>query len=177
MHEMMTLIEKTAFLKSTDLFTKIPTEVVAQMATRTRELHVEAGEALFREGEMNSGAYLVVEGLIEIRKGRALDRVRGPGEGFGELGLGEGEPHLFSAIAAQPSYLLNVSNEKFFEGMLDFPEMAIAMVRILSQRIGELAQRTHDLEGQIAHLNATLRKAGVEAPRYSSGAYTRPPGL
>ena len=177
MNEMLTLIEKTAFLKSNELFAKIPTEVVAQMATRTRELHFEAGEAVFREGEPNTGAYLVVEGLIEIRKGRALDRVRGPGEGFGELGLSEGEPHLFSAIASQPSYLLNASGDKFIEGMLDYPEMAVAMVRLLSQRITDLVQRTHDLEGQIAHLNATLRRAGVEAPRYSSGAYTRPPGL
>jgi len=176
MPEMLTLIERTAFLKSTELFANIPTEVVAQMATRTRELHVDAGEAVFREGEINSGAYMVIEGLIEIRKGRVLDRVRAPGDGFGELGLGEGEPHHFSAIATEPSYLLNVSNEMFFDGMLDYPEMAVAMVRMMSQRVTELIQRTHDLEGQIAHLNATLRRAGVEAPRYSSGAYTRPPG-
>jgi CRP-like cAMP-binding protein len=174
MSEMLTLIEKTAFLKATELFAKIPTEVVAQMATRTSELHVEAGQAVFREGEMNSGAYMVVEGLIEIRQGRVLDRVRGPGEGFGELGLDEGEPHHFSAIASQPSYLLNVSNEMFFDGMLDYPELAVAMVRLMSQRVTELIRRTHDLEGQIAHLNATIQKAGVEVPRYTSGAYTRP---
>jgi len=34
--------------------------------------------------------------LIEIRKGRALDGVRTPGEGFGELSLDEGEPHTFT---------------------------------------------------------------------------------
>jgi hypothetical protein len=50
------------------------------------------------------------------------------------------------------------------------------MVRLMSQRVTELIRRTHDLEGQIAHLNATLRRAGVEAPRYTSGAYTRPQG-
>jgi len=177
MPDMLTLIEKTAFLKSTELFTKIPTEVVAQLATRTRELHVEAGQPVFSEGDMNTGAWMVVEGLIEIRKGRVLDRLRGPGEGFGELGLGEGEPHHFSAVANQTSYLINVSNEMFFDGMLDYPEMAVAMVRIMSQRVTELVQRTHDLEGQIAHLNATLQRAGVEIPKYTSGAFTRPPGI
>jgi hypothetical protein len=49
------------------------------------------------------------------------------------------------------------------------------MVRMMAQRVTELAQRVHDLEGQIAHLSATLRTAGVDVPRYTSGAYPRPP--
>jgi len=47
-------------------------------------------------------------------------------------------------------------------------------VRSIGKRVSELAQRVHDLEGQIAHLAATLRRSGVETPTYVSGAYRRP---
>ncbi|HET9325387.1 MAG TPA: cyclic nucleotide-binding domain-containing protein [Candidatus Eisenbacteria bacterium] len=174
MEETLTIIERTAFLKGTDMFSSIPTETLAQLAGRGRELHVEAGETIFREGDVNSGAYLVVEGLVEMRKGRALDGVRTPGQGFGELSLGEGEPHTFTAVASEHTHVLNVSNEALFDTMLDYPEVGVGMVRAIGKRVSELVQRVHDLEGQIAHLAATLRRSGVEPPIYTSGAYRRP---
>lgn len=174
MEETLTLIEKTAFLKGLAMFARVPTEMLAQLAARTRELHFDAGQVIFREGEANRGLYMVVDGLVEIRKGRALDGVRGPGLGFGELALGEGEPHQSTAVATDHTHALNVPNEAFFETMLDFPEVGVAMVRVLAAHVIELGQRIHDLEGKIAHLNAALRQAGAEAPIYQSGAVRRP---
>lgn len=174
MEETLTLIEKTAFLRGVELFTGVPSETLAQLADRTRELRFEAGQVIFREGEANRGVYMVVDGLVEIRKGRALDGVRGPGFGFGELALGEGEPHQITAVATLPTHVLNVSSDAFFETMIDFPEVAVAMVRVLAAQLGEMAQRLHDLEGKIAHLNAALKDAGAEAPMYQSGAFRRP---
>lgn len=177
MDETLSLMEKVAFLKSIELYSSIPTEALAQLATRGRELHFDTGAVIFREGEANRGAFLVVEGLVEIRKGRALDSVRTAGQGFGELALAEGEPHRLTAMAMQHTHVLNISNEDMFDTMLDYPEVGTAMVRGLARRLSELAQRVHDLEGQIAHLNATLTQAKVEIPTYSSGAYRRPDGI
>jgi CRP-like cAMP-binding protein len=109
-----------------------------------------------------------------LKKRDTLDGVRGPGSGFGELALGEGDPHAFTAIANQHTHVLNLSNEILFDAMLDYPEVGVAMVRVLARRLSEVAQRVHDLEGQLAHLNATLQRSGVEAPAYVSGAYRRP---
>jgi CRP/FNR family transcriptional regulator, cyclic AMP receptor protein len=173
MEATLTILERTAFLKSTEVFAQIPTDVLAQIAARGRELHFDAGQTIFREGEPNSGAYMVIEGLVEFRKGRALEGVRKSGLGFGELALGEGEPHTFAAVAAEHTHVLNISNEIFFDSMLDYPEIGVAMVRILAGRLTEAAQRVHDLEGQIAHLANTLRDAGVAAPQYVSGKYPR----
>ncbi len=174
MEQMLSTLEKTALLKTTKLFASIPTDVLTQLADRVRELHFEAGQVIFSEGEANHGAYIVVEGLIEIRKGRALEGVRGPGVGFSELSLGEGEPHIFSAIATQPSHLLNLSNESLFDTMLDFPEVGVGMVRVLSQRVSEQAQLINDLEGQVAQLATALRASGVESPPYASGGNPPP---
>jgi CRP-like cAMP-binding protein len=178
MEPTLTILERTAFLKSTEVFASIPTDVLAQIAARGRELHFDAGQTIFREGEPNSGVYLVIEGLVEFRKGRALEGVRGSGLGFGELALGESGLHTFSAVTAEHTHVLNISTEIFFDTMLDYPEIGVAMVKILSRRLSESAQRVHDLEGQIAHLASTLRNAGLATPSYVSGYYPRvkPPG-
>jgi CRP-like cAMP-binding protein len=172
--ETLTLIEKTAILKSAQPFSHIPTEALAELAARAAEHHFDAGQVIFRAGDVNRGAFLVVEGRVEIYKGRALEGVCLPGQGFGELGLAEGEPHQFTAQAVQHTHVLNVSNQTLYDTMLDFPEVAVAMARGLSRRLTELAQRVHDLEGQVAHLNATLQRAQIEIPTYQSGAYRRP---
>lgn len=174
MDEMLTLIEKTAILKSADPFTHIPTEALAELAARAKEHHFGAGENVFREGDANRGGFLVVEGRVEIYKGRALQAVCLPGQSFGELALAEDEAHQFAAISAEHTHVLNISNEILVDTMLDFPEVGVAMARAQAQRITELAQRVHMLEGQVAHLNATLMQAKVEIPQYQSGAYQRP---
>jgi CRP-like cAMP-binding protein len=171
---MLTLMEKTAILKSADPFTHIPTEALAELAARAKEHQFPVGASVFREGETNRGAFLVVEGRVEIYKGRALQAVCLPGQSFGELALGEGEPHEFAAVSAEDTHVLNISNDILVDTMLDFPEVGVAMARAQAQRITELAQRVHLLEGQVAHLNATLKQAKVEIPQYQSGAYQRP---
>ncbi len=165
MDETLTTIEKTAFLKGTEMFASIPTEVLAQLAARGREMHFDAGQTIFAEGEPNSGAYMVVDGLIEIRKGGALNLVRTTGQGFGELSLAEGEPHAFSAVATQNTHVLNVSNEILFDTIIDYPEVGIGIVRALGKRVSELAQRVHDLEDEIARLAAAPGRTGVETRR------------
>ncbi len=162
MDETLTTIEKTAFLKGTEMFASIPTEVLAQLAARGRELHFDAGQTIFAEGEPSSGVYMVVDGLVEVRKGGALDVLRTTGQGFGELSLAEGEPHTFSAVATQHTHVLNVSNDMLFDTMIDYPEIGVGMVRALGKRVSELAQRVHDLEDEIAQLAATSGRTGVQ---------------
>jgi CRP/FNR family transcriptional regulator, cyclic AMP receptor protein len=174
MEETLTLLEKTAFLKGIDLFAGVPTELLGQLAGRTVEKRFEAGSMIFREGTANTGLYMVVEGLVEVRRGRALSNVCGPGVGFGEMALGEGDPHQTTTTATMDTHVLCVSSEAFFETVMDSPELAIAVIRYLSTYIAEQVQRLHDLEGKIAHLNAALKEAGAEAPIYQSGAFRRP---
>ena len=166
--------ETLTLLKGIELFAGVPTELLGQLAGRTIEQRFEAGKMIFREGTPNTGLYMVVEGLVEVRRGRALDSVSGPGVGFGEMSLAEGEPHKTTTTATIDTHVLNVSSEAFFETMVDAPELAIAVTRYLAAHIAEQAQRIHDLEGKIAHLNAALKDAGAEAPIYQSGAFRRP---
>jgi len=161
----LTLIEKTAYLKSSPLLSAMPIEALAQLAARAREIHLDEGEFAFREGDDNRGTFLVVDGLVQIGQGSALHTLRGPGEGFGELALAEGQKHQIAARALQHTHVLNVANDDLFETILDYPEIGLSLVRYLSQRLVDTGRRIHDLEEQIAKLNVILRQHGVEVPR------------
>lgn len=164
MQETLTLIEKTAYLKSVPVLAGVPTEALAEIASRAIERHLEAGEEVHREGDPNTGAFMVLDGLVELRKGRALVRMISQGQAFGELFLNEGEPHQFSAVATTHTHLLRITVEDTFDTMLDYPEFGVGMVRSLARRNLELIDRLLELEGVLGRFHAALKEAGIDPP-------------
>jgi CRP-like cAMP-binding protein len=160
----LTLVEKTAYLKSVPVLAGVPTEALAEIGSRATERRFDAGEEVHHEGDANTGAFMVLEGMIELRKGRALVRMISQGQAFGELFLNEGEPHQFTAIANTPAHLLNITVEDTFDTMLDYPEFATGMVRSLARRNLELIERLLELEGVLSRFHAALMEAGLEPP-------------
>ena len=167
MEQTLTLVEKTAFLKSVPVLSKVPTEALAQLASRARELHIAAGEAIFKEGEPNRGTFLVLDGTVELRRGRALVRVMEAGAAFGELFARDGEPHVYSASAIVHAHVLNITLDDMFEDMHDFPEFGVGMVKTLAFRNHELVERLLELEQMLAKFHEALQRAGAEIPSLS----------
>jgi len=168
MAETLTLIEKTAFLKGLPGASTIPTEAIAELASRATEVHGEPGQVLFREGEPDHGSFVVIDGSLELRKGSALVLVLKRGMSVGELWHGEGEPHGYTLIAVEPSHVLNLTREDTLDAMLDYPELGVEMLRTLGQRFHELASRVIELEATNARLRDALRAAGVTPPEEGS---------
>ena len=164
MADTLTLVERTAFLKSLRVLSSIPLEALAELAGRAREIHCEPGDVVFREGDPNRGTFFVVDGLLEQRRGRALLAVFRPGSAIGELWLEEGEPHESRLVALEPSHLLNIDREDVREGLLEYPEFGAALVQALAHRIHELNGRVLELERTIALLHGRLTEAGIEPP-------------
>lgn len=164
MEATLTLIEKTAFLKGLELLSSIPTEALADLASRARGIHCEPDEVLYREGDTQRGVFLVVEGMLEQRRGRALVRMLRPGSAFGEFWLEEDAPYEYTVVAMQHSHVLNVTREDMFDAMLDFPEFGAAMAQAMARRANELVGRVLELENLVARLHRVLRDAGIDPP-------------
>jgi CRP-like cAMP-binding protein len=164
MESSLTLVEKTAFLKSVPVLATIPTEPLAELASRAREIFVEPGEVVFHAGDPNQGAYLVMHGLLELRRGDAVVRVLGDGMAFGELWRSDGGPHEYEMIAIESSHALNFTSDDVFEAMHEFPEFGVAMVQAFALRVHEITSRVLDLERVIARLTEELIRNGIELP-------------
>jgi CRP-like cAMP-binding protein len=173
MKETLTLVEKTAFMKGIEALSTIPTEALAELAGRAREIHYDAGDRIFTEGESNRGTFLVVEGIVMLRIGGAVVRVARPGMAFGELFLAEGEPHKMTADVVEHTHVLNITTDDIFDAMSDYPEFGASIVRGMSRQMLTLNQRIVELERLLSRFHDARRRRIRGTTRRS----TSEPGL
>ena len=150
MADTLTLIEKTVHMKSSDVFSAIPTEPLAQLAARASEVMLDRGETLFHEGDDDLGVVIVIEGVVELRKGNAVVRVLQSGTVHGELFLQESGSHQYTVVAREDARVLNLGRNDVFDAFLEYPEFGIAIVQDLARRHHTLTERVSELEKQLA---------------------------
>jgi CRP-like cAMP-binding protein len=164
MDQTLTLIEKTAFLKTVDVLANVPSEALLDLAARAKEMHLDPGQVLIREGDSNQGTYIVMEGTLEERHGDSLVRVVRARMAVAELYLREGETHVYTVRALEHAHVLHLAIEDVFDSITDHPELAVALVKVLSFRLHEVITRVLDLEALVHRLIETMRAAGVAPP-------------
>lgn len=132
---MLSTVEKVLFLKSIDLFSQIPGEDLAQVALIATEEAREQGEEIFAEGEAGDALYLVLDGQVRVHRGDRMIAELGERECFGEMAILDASPRSATVTAVQDTNLLKISREDFQEIMSEKPEIALGIIRVLSQRL------------------------------------------
>lgn len=98
-----------------DLF--FPRDITLLQPAPTRllaEMHLEAGDQVFRAGEPARSLYVVKVGKLELRDGKgAVLRTVGAGEQLGKQTLREGRAWAFEAVVVEPTTLVAVSARVF----------------------------------------------------------------
>jgi CRP-like cAMP-binding protein len=162
MADTLTLIEKTVHMKSSDVFSAIPTEPLAQLAARASEVMLDRGQTLLHEGDDDLGVFLVIEGVVELRKGNAVVRVLQSGTVHGELFLQESGAHQYTVVAREDARVLNLGRNDVFDAFLEYPEFGIAIVQDLARRHHTLTERVSELEKQLALRGAPPSQSATE---------------
>jgi CRP-like cAMP-binding protein len=132
---LLSTVEKVLFLKSIDLFSQIPGEDLAQVALIATEEAREQGEEIFAEGEAGDALYLVLDGQVRVHRGDRMIAELGERECFGEMAILDASPRSATVTAVQDTNLLKISREDFQEIMSEKPEIALGIIRVLSQRL------------------------------------------
>jgi CRP-like cAMP-binding protein len=108
-------------------------------------LKFEANKVVLAEGDLGDQAYLIREGVVEIRKGaygespRVLARL-GPSDVFGEMALIDNRPHMASAITTEPTELVAISREEFDRRLKDMDLTMRALFKLMSHRVWNMAE-------------------------------------
>jgi AAA family ATP:ADP antiporter len=155
---MLLSIEKVLFLKSAPLFAAIEGEELAALADIALEHTFQPGEIIFEENQAPHHLYVIVHGKVEIfrrvdSKERTLAYL-GEKECFGEMAILDDQPRSASVRAAEATTVLKIDRESFRELILERPNIAFAIFRILS--------------GRLRHQNLEAEHAPVV---YSGGQY------
>lgn len=168
---------REAFLASLPVFKPLPREVVRTIATRMRSRQAMRGESIFLEGDAASVLCILARGRVklvhETDDGReVIIRLVRSGDIFGGAGIW-GEPRYpASAFAQESSVVLCLPVCDAISLVGTYPELALALVRILAARLRDAEARirelqTEQVEQRIA--NVMLRLAGKTGVRTAAG--------
>jgi CRP/FNR family cyclic AMP-dependent transcriptional regulator len=100
----------------------------------------DQGAVIFRENEEGSEMFIIIQGVVEIRKstGPSSSKILTTlqkGDMFGEMAIIEKQPRSATAVAVQPTRVL-VLNDRLYDSMLGSNhDFARKMNRVLSERI------------------------------------------
>ena len=127
-------------LRSVSLFSQFTDEEVAHLFALSRVRAYRPGEFIVKEGERGTTFYYVVSGQAEVLKGKDGEHptvlaTLNPGEYFGEMALLDGSIRSASVVARTEIECLLVPEWEFMATLRNHAEMAIKVLRVLSQRL------------------------------------------
>lgn len=144
------MISKEKILAASILFQGTSGSLLRQLAEMAQEKHFGRGEAIFLEGSLSSGFYMVAQGQVKIIK-MALDGreqiiyVLGAGEPFGLIPVFHSQGFPASAISLTSSSALFFPRQEFINLLTAHPDLALSIIALLSLRLRRLATKIESL--------------------------------
>jgi CRP/FNR family cyclic AMP-dependent transcriptional regulator len=131
-----------AVFKTLPIFARCTDDELRRIDSLADEVHVPAGRAMVRQGELGREFALIVEGEAVVeRDGVEVARL-GPGAHFGELALLESIPRNASVIAATDMTVQVIDRRGFDTLLEDSPGLTRNLLRALAHRLSEVDEGT-----------------------------------
>ncbi len=147
----------------------LPAAEVQALVPFVEPIDVPAGGRVFDQGEAGDALYVVVRGDLEVRSADERIATLGRGEVVGEMALVTGEPRTATVLAASDSELLRIGKAEFDRLIAASPSLALAVSRLLAQRLGATSARQAEAAAEARRWRAEAGKA-VEAAALRSSA-------
>ncbi len=140
-HEGVDAVEKMLHLKELSLFEDLTARQLMDLAQLVKEDVFEPDAKVVQQGEYDDCLYLVVEGVVHIKREDTLLAELGPGEFFGEIALFEGVARSADAVTRSRVRLLGLERGALMSLIEDEPGIAVGLLQTLSRRVRELTDR------------------------------------
>jgi small-conductance mechanosensitive channel/CRP-like cAMP-binding protein len=131
-------------LAESDLFGMLDAAGRQSLASQFEEVRLEAGEALFHEGDTPKYIFLVASGVVEITKsgitGTHVVHRMSPGESLGAIGLITGTPYAATAKALTPVKLFRMDKASVAAAIAAAPHLEAGLAALAEQGRAALAR-------------------------------------
>ena len=115
-----------------------PPEMLSQLddaLQHAARVRYDAGRVIMREGEAGVCMYVVMKGRVAIAIRDKIVEMINPGGTFGEMALVDQSPRTATAGASEDCELLSVNRQALLDVVRRQPEIGIAMMRSIADRL------------------------------------------
>ena len=140
-------------LQNSKFFRNLDNENLARVASLCREVTVDAGDWVFKQGDYGEHLFIVVEGRIQLertmnmggREGRVTIDTLGKGRTLGCWSALLGEPHVLmsGAVCEKPSLLLKIRGNALRQMMTETVGFGFVMMERLCFLLRDRIQAAH----------------------------------
>ena len=147
------------------LFEGVSPEALKALQSVSAMRHVAGGEALVRQGDDADALYFVESGRfrVVVNKMRIVAHIEA-GEAVGELAFFAGGKRTADVIATRDSTVREVSREAFDKIAALYPELNVAMLKLVSERLAVATARTSSISSSIPRVIAILPAGTSKLP-------------
>lgn len=174
------MADPAALLRRVPLFAGVSDATLTGLTGRLRRRTYRRGTVIFHKDQPGEGLHIIESGRVrfflpaEAGEELTID-VAGPGEVFGELALLDGQPRSASAEALDETVTHVLGREEFQATLAASPELAAALIGLLSTRIRHVTDYAESLAFLDVHARvarALLELAGRYGVRGDGQAIT-----
>ena len=135
----------TETLRKTELFSDLREPLLVGLSEKAVERRLARGEILFVMGEKAKGLYVIAAGSLRAYRtgndGREETiHTEKAGSTIGELPLFDDQPYPSTVSAEEDSVVLFLQKDAVRQMCQDYPEIAMAALRVLARRLRKCAE-------------------------------------
>lgn len=135
----MTLDAEVSSLRQVPMFRDIDPSRLKLLAFTSEHVQFSKGQRLFAQGDAADAAYVILDGRADVVLANPTGAVKvaelGRNDLVGEMGILSDAPRSATVVATEPSSVLRIDKRVFFELLNQFPQMSIAIMRELANRL------------------------------------------
>jgi hypothetical protein len=136
----MLTVEKVLILRAVHMFRLTPDYVLAELSGILKELDLEAGVTLIKEGDIGDCMFVIVHGAVKVQRGADVVASLGPRDIVGEMSMLDPEPRSASVVTTAPTRVLRIDRGDFYDLMADRIEIAQGVLSVLCERLRSVSR-------------------------------------
>ena len=135
----MTLETEVQSLRQVPMFRDVDPARLKLLAFTSEWVQFAAGQRFFSQGDPSDAAYVLLDGrasvLLNTPRGEIQVAELSGNALVGEMGILSDTPRSATIMAAEPTTALRIDKRVFLELLAQFPQMSLAVMRELAQRL------------------------------------------
>lgn len=161
---------RPAALQAVPLFSSFSDEQLDDVLNSSNLLQCDIGDAIIKEGSIDSRFYILLSGTLEVRVGeKHVANISRSGEVFGELALVNHDKRLASVVAATKAVCLAV-DQKFLQDIHPreedpsfYASLYEFVARLIAKKLDSTSRRLAEVEKELIALKAAHPEPELEA--------------